>query len=129
MIITKSTNDQLMVMAAHRYCLGRQSYIVSACQEWLHSHWAQFSTQTKSNMVRDTLEELIHIQDDRGRGMNWTHTARWMWLGLDLNQRDWVTRSIAYQGTTPERVLGMDTKHAAEPEDHVGYAEYMQGVE
>ena len=36
--ITADTNDQLMAMAAHRYCLGRRSYIVGACIEWIQGH-------------------------------------------------------------------------------------------
>ena len=52
--ITPNTNDQLMVMAAHRYCLGRSSYIVSSCIEWLDRHWDQISDNTKQVVLRDT---------------------------------------------------------------------------
>jgi hypothetical protein len=48
-----------MVMAAHRYCLGRQSYIIPACLEWLRDHWKQFTKNTQMVMLRDTLEFLM----------------------------------------------------------------------
>ena len=37
--MTGSLNDQLMAMAAVRYCLGRSSYIVGACVEWVRENW------------------------------------------------------------------------------------------
>jgi hypothetical protein len=71
MKLTKSLNDQLMIMAAHRYCLradlrhvdnvsikemlsnlavaahnyclGRQTYIVGACIEWLLANWSKLT--------------------------------------------------------------------------------------
>ena len=58
MEISLSTDDQLMVMAAHRYCLGRQSYIVGSCINWLTNHWNQISPGTQDVILRDTLEAL-----------------------------------------------------------------------
>lgn len=31
--------DDLMVLAAFRYCLGRRSYIVGSCVDWLIENW------------------------------------------------------------------------------------------
>lgn len=56
-----SLDGQLMVMAAHRYCLGRQSYIVGSCIDWLTIHWPTFEPNTKFTIIRDTIEAL---QDD-----------------------------------------------------------------
>ena len=131
MQITESINDQLMCTAAHRYCLGRQSYIVGSCQEWLHEHWLQFSSQTQSTMVRDTLEELIFAKNAKKQfthysDSGWTHTARWMWFGLDLEQREWVRDSIAHKKITPETILGLDTKHGDAPFDHTIYDRCME---
>lgn len=53
------TNGQLMVMAAHRYSLGRRSYIVSSCIEWLTDNWKSFDTNTRTVIVRDTVEALM----------------------------------------------------------------------
>lgn len=54
-------DGQLMVMAAHRYCLGRRSYIVGSCIDWLTIHWSTFEPNTQFTIIRDTIEAL---QDD-----------------------------------------------------------------
>lgn len=108
MQITESINDQLMCMAAHRYCLGRGSYIVGSCQEWLREHWLQFGSQTQSNMVRDTLEELVHTKNSVYYQDSWAQTAHWMWFALNFEQREWVRASIAYKEVTPETILSLD---------------------
>lgn len=55
----ENQNDQLMVMAAHRYCLGRQSYIVSDCIEWLHVTWWQIESSGQDVILRDTAAALM----------------------------------------------------------------------
>lgn len=64
MQVSMSTNDQLMIMAAHRYCLGRRTYIVGACIDSLHEIWEQLSLRTQEVILRDTTEALAHA--DRG---------------------------------------------------------------
>lgn len=64
MQVSFSTNDQLMVMAAHRYSLGRRSYIVGSCIEFLDQVWGQLTVNTQEVILRDTLEALKH--SDRG---------------------------------------------------------------
>ena len=39
--------NQLMVIAAFRYCVGRQTYIVGACADWLIEVWPLLSDNTK----------------------------------------------------------------------------------
>jgi hypothetical protein len=48
----------LMVTAAHRYCLGRRTYIVSVCVNWLKSNWDKFDKNTKKMIVEETQEAL-----------------------------------------------------------------------
>lgn len=50
----ETDDDELMVMAAHGYCLGRTTYIASTCIFWLYSHWHLLSENTKKVIVRDT---------------------------------------------------------------------------
>lgn len=64
MQVSFSTNDQLMVMAAHRYSLGRRSYIVGSCIEFLDEVWDQLKLNTQEVILRDTKEALAH--SDRG---------------------------------------------------------------
>ena len=66
------TNGQLMVMAAHRYCLGRRSYIVQSCIEWLTLHWETFDESTHFTIVRDTIDALM----DNSAGSDWDY-AEW----------------------------------------------------
>ncbi len=53
-----STDTSLMVMAAHRYSLGRQSYIVGSAIDWLLRYRQYFTKDTKYILVRDTVEAL-----------------------------------------------------------------------
>jgi len=91
-------NDQLMAMAAFRYCLGRRSYIVGACLEWLHDTWKQFEPTTKSVMVRDTIEALMdndagHLCDSR----EWLHFAQSRMEQLTPDQQTWVRQQVSYK--------------------------------
>jgi hypothetical protein len=51
-------DTQLMVMAAHSYCLGRQTYMPHACMEWLWKHRGLLERNTMFNIVRDTSKAL-----------------------------------------------------------------------
>lgn len=52
----------LMVTAAHRYCLGRMTYIVSECVDWLLENWDSFEPSTRK-LIRDETREAI--RDER----------------------------------------------------------------
>lgn len=49
---------EMMVTAAHRYSLGRASYVVSDCIDWLISFWDDFDQNTRDIVVRDTEEAI-----------------------------------------------------------------------
>jgi hypothetical protein len=90
--------EQLMVTAAHRYCLGRCSYIVGACLGWLYATWDQFDRNTKRVMVRDTIEALM---DDRAGGYtdvkDWTKFASWSFVRLVPEDQEWVREVLTYK--------------------------------
>ena len=97
MKLTGSTNDQLMAMAAHRYCLGRTSYIVGSCNEWLMATWDDFEPNTRNTMVRDTVEAIArgcagHEYDSAG----WERFVEWAWPRLDDAGRDWLIHSVGH---------------------------------
>ncbi len=48
----------LMVIAAFRYCLGRRTYIVSSCTDWLIYYWPKFDDNTKKIIVGEIQEAL-----------------------------------------------------------------------
>lgn len=91
-------NGQLMVTAAHRYCLGRQSYIVSSCIEWLREWWPSFTPNTKNVILRDTIESL---QDGTaGADMDirgWTQFADWAFDQLSGADKKWVVSAVAHR--------------------------------
>lgn len=49
-------NQEIVLMCAFRYSLGRQTYVVKAYVEYLHSLWYDLSETTKSNHVREIEE-------------------------------------------------------------------------
>lgn len=55
------TND-LMVMAAFRYCLGRMTYIVSDCCDWLIAQWPVIK-QSAKDIIKKELEEVFKEDD------------------------------------------------------------------
>lgn len=93
------TNGQLMIMAAHRYCLGRQSYIVGSAIEWLWKWRALFERNTIRVIVRDTVEAL---QDNRA-GSESIDAPGWQRLASDLfremndEDRDWIMKTVAHR--------------------------------
>ncbi len=82
MTITSDMNDQLMAMAAFRYCLGRRSYIVSCCQEWLLQHWSQLDENSRHVILRDICEALADGN-----------------AGMKMDERSWriTLRNLAQQ--------------------------------
>jgi hypothetical protein len=66
--------DDLMALSSVRYCLGRASYIVSDCCEWLIEQWPNICPNTQANILRDIREA---IDGDRA--------------GMDMDKRLWCT--------------------------------------
>jgi len=103
MILSKDNrqqlNDQLMAMAAHRYCMGRSSYIVSSCLEWLEETWGQFDRNTQRVMVRDTVEALMDdlVGSPSIDRPGWTRFAKWGFEQLCEEDKDWIRSAVAYK--------------------------------
>ena len=58
----------LMAIAAVRYCLGRQTYIVGDCADWLIAVWTRLSESARKTIQRDVDEEFA--RDDEARERN-----------------------------------------------------------
>ena len=56
---------QFAVVAAFRYCLGRQTYIVQECADWLLLHWPVIE-QPVRDLIKRELERAFE-QDDKVR--------------------------------------------------------------
>ena len=74
--------DGLMAIAAFRYCLGRRTYIVGACVDWLIDQWHAFPPNVRSVIARDLREAFE--RDDAARQHGDRHP-----LGWDCDRRDW----------------------------------------
>ena len=77
--------NDLMVIAAFRYCCGRKSYIVGVCADWLIEQWPNISGNAKAVIQRD-LEEDFKRDDDARAVEARGHSLP---LGNDCDRRDW----------------------------------------
>ena len=73
----------LMVTAAVRYCLGRSSYIVGDCVDWLLANWERFEPGCRLVILRDISEAIQRDDEARERGDE--HKP----LGMDMDRREW----------------------------------------
>ena len=48
----------LMAIAAFRYCLGRMTYIVGDCEQWIFANWGHFPENVKKLIQRLVLPAL-----------------------------------------------------------------------
>ncbi len=86
--------DDLMVIAAFRYCCGRQTYIVSECVDWLIKNWSTFSERARIVIKRDLETEFE--ADDRARASGSDYKP----LGWDCDRQEWEKlRSHINMGT------------------------------
>lgn len=72
--------DGLMIIAAVRYCIGRRTYIVSDCADWIVSNWAEWPDSVKSIIKRD-------IEDEFRRD---AENPEWNVLGDDCDSAQWM---------------------------------------
>ena len=76
-----------MLLCALRYCMGRQSYAVSVCCDFLRDHWKDIDDGTKRTMIRDLEHDLKECEaDNRYLGADFDHRA-WRTL-LDFMQKN-----------------------------------------
>ena len=73
----------LMATAAVRYCLGRSSYIVGDCVDWLIQQQHAISLAALKIIVRDIREAMQ--RDDEARHSGDQHLP----LGMDMDRREW----------------------------------------
>ena len=88
-------NGQLVVMSAHRYALGRMTYIVGAVVDWLLENRNAFVQGTVHTMMRDTIDAL----DGHNAGhdcdvSDWTRFAETLWSEMDDNDREWLRQAV-----------------------------------
>lgn len=86
--------DDLMVLAAVRYCLGRMSYIVGDCCEWLPQVWPRLTPNMKTVIARDIEAEFARDDEARARG------DKYKPLGMDMDREQWESVRVLWR--TPD---------------------------
>jgi hypothetical protein len=81
-----------MALAAVRYCLGRQSYIVGDCCEWLPTVWQALQPGMRKTIARDIEEAITKDDEARERG------DKYLPLGMDFDRREWLALRALWQG-------------------------------
>lgn len=85
-------HDHLMVIAATRYCLGRMTYIVGDCADWLVKLWPLLGDPTRAIIRRDIEEAFRRDDDDRAAGRDYKA------LGHDCDRAEWAKVRGLWQG-------------------------------
>ena len=88
----------LMAVAAVRYCLGRMSYIVGDCADWLCNQWPNVEPKMRNVIERDIREAVQ--RDDQSRYHRMSNHP----LGMDMDREQWLrvlAMIDAAKGTAP----------------------------
>lgn len=97
--------DDLMALAAVRYCLGRMSYIVGDCCDWLRVAWPALKPSIRTIIARDIDEAFARDDEARERGDQYKP------LGMDMDRAQWAAVRGLWQApnaklTCPPRAGG-----------------------
>ncbi len=88
--------QDLMVLAAFRYCMGRTSYISSVCADWLVDKWPELPPRSKA-LIRTELDRAF-VQDDEDRA---TGATSFKALGWDCDRAKWEKVRALWAGEQP----------------------------
>ena len=75
--------DDFAAICAFRYCLGRMTYIVGDCVDWLCREWPLLSEHARQIIERDLREAIESDDRDRASG------ASFKTLGWDCYRQLW----------------------------------------
>ena len=75
---------QFAVVATFRYCLGRQTYIVQECADWLLLCWPVIE-QPVRDLIRRELDRAFELDDVARAG----DTQGYKPLGWDCDRQQW----------------------------------------
>jgi len=87
--------DDIMVVAAFRYCLGRRTYIVQDCVNWLIDYWPQFNLGVKQIISRDLEDEFAKEEIRLKEGDPFTFSS----LGDNCDKVEWEKVRALYKET------------------------------
>lgn len=87
--------DDIMVVAAFRYCLGRRTYIVQDCVNWLIDYWPQFNPGVKQIIAGDLEDEFAKEEIRLKEGDPFTFSS----LGDNCDKVEWEKVRALYKET------------------------------
>ena len=87
--------QDLMVIAAFRYCLGRSTYITGTCADWLVDKWPELPPRSKA-LIRTELDRAF-VRDDEDRATGASFKA----LGWDCDRAAWEKVRALWAGEQP----------------------------
>ena len=87
--------QDLMVISAFRYCLGRMTYISGVCTDWLVDKWPELPPRSRA-LIRTELDRAFE-QDDEDRATGASFKA----LGWDCDRREWEKVRALWAGEQP----------------------------
>lgn len=87
--------QDLMVISAFRYCLGRMTYISGVCADWLVDKWPSLPPHSRA-LIRTELDRAF-AQDNEDRATGASFKA----LGWDCDRREWEKVRALWAGEQP----------------------------
>jgi hypothetical protein len=79
----------LMSMAAFRYCLGRMTYIVTECVDWIIPNWDNFHPSIRVLIELELEEAFVKDDDMRQEPYDAGGGDFYLPLGHDCDRRQW----------------------------------------
>ena len=61
-----------------RYGLGRASYAVGVCCDWLRAHWRELDDRTRAGITRDIQDHLNESDDATPLINEWRNLMAWI---------------------------------------------------
>jgi len=84
-----------MIHQSVRYCLGRRSYVVSECTDWLIKNWHEIPENTRAIIKQDV--EMQFGMDDRCRDIRDSSNI-YSPLGDDCDRKRWLQVAELWRG-------------------------------
>jgi hypothetical protein len=75
--------DDIMAVAAVRYCLGRMTYITSDCADWMIEQWANIKPSAQKVIQQDIYDAFRADDTARQQG------GQYKPLGWDCDRKEW----------------------------------------
>jgi hypothetical protein len=76
-------SSQFVVLATVRYCLGRRTYVVGECRDWLIANWQDIGPRMQKLIEQEVEDEFRRDDEARARGSDYKP------LGWDCDRREW----------------------------------------